>query len=144
MQSIVGLKLCKLVSIAQLFACVLRICIAHKQHTHTHGRSHTLESITSACALFPFGRHCANSGAARRRSACCLRALSAFPLAFPHFSLISSPSLSLCSALRPHFLTQCEFATLSLCLILFVLADGAYTQRTAILKNSFVVICVPR
>lgn len=36
MQSIVGLKLCKLVFIAQLFACVLRICIAHKQHTHTH------------------------------------------------------------------------------------------------------------
>lgn len=29
---------------------------------------------------------------------------------------------------------RCHF-----CLILFVLADGAYTQRTAILKNSFVV-----
>lgn len=74
-------------------------------------------------------------------AACALSQLSRLPSPtltwFPHLLLAL-----LCS--RPYFLTQCEFATLSLCLILFVLADGAYTQRTAILKNSFVVICVPR
>lgn len=46
-----------------------------------------------------------------------------------------------CTPPRGPFFSPSRSLRCHFCLILFVLADGAYTQRTAILKNSFVVIC---